>query len=112
MSVYFTDFLDAKASPSTYSCECVTVSDFGDSYRIYRACELVNEFMIFKAPIDRESEDARNGAFILEVGALIIQHDACDDHNHDHDCDDHNHDQDYCDDHQQHDGCDDLGKER
>ena len=39
------EFLDAMASPSTYPSQSVAVwvmfSDFGDSYRIYRACELV-----------------------------------------------------------------------
>ena len=40
-------FLDAIASPSTYPgrwvSQSVMFSDFGDSYRIYRACELVQE---------------------------------------------------------------------
>ena len=33
---------------------------------------MCNAFDCFKAPIDRESEDARNGAFILEVGFSFI----------------------------------------
>ena len=39
-------FLDAITSSSTYPCQwvgqSVIVSDFGDSYRIYRACKLVS----------------------------------------------------------------------
>ena len=43
-------FLDAIASPSTYPgrsvSQSVMFSDFGDSYRIYRDCELVLEYFV------------------------------------------------------------------
>ena len=44
--IFFCLFLDAIESPSTYPCGSVSrwsvmFSDFGDSYRIYRACRLV-----------------------------------------------------------------------
>ena len=35
-------FLNVIASPSTCTGQWVIVSDFGDSYRIYQACELVD----------------------------------------------------------------------
>ena len=41
---------------------------FGSFHHVNTSTNNRTKSKCFKAPIDRESEDARNGAFILEVG--------------------------------------------